>query len=210
MKKNWLELAVNEKSNNPNYITPAGNIGTDGIRLHHDPAQPAQECRFYNAVMEVLSAARGQNQCEFTLTRAALVTACKQALAIGKGHTSKDDYIPTLVCSVNGSFQYRAESNQWGSISGEWSTMEFETSRKTDYPVVSSFRLHKGGLKFSKCRVIYAHTGRDVQFGINPRFLLDALSGMEGETVTLRTPARNAPVYLTDGTREAVIMPIVI
>jgi hypothetical protein len=209
MKKNtWLEKATAKKAHREELTVIHGNIGADGIRLHYDPTQPAEDSDFSSRVLDViLPPARKNNQTEFSLTKAALVTACKQAMAIGRGPRPCDDYTPALHVSVNGSFQYKATCEANGSISGEWLNMEFESYRKNDYPVVSSYRLGKGQTKYNTCRVTYSHTGRDVEFSINPRFLLDALSGMESESVTVRTAARNAPIYLTDGTREAIVMP---
>lgn len=37
---------------------------------------------------------------------------------------------------------------------------------------------------------------------------MDALEGMDTETIEIDIPAYNAPFYMTDGTHEAVIMPI--
>jgi len=56
----------------------------------------------------------------------------------------------------------------------------------------------------------YEHAGDDCIIGINPAFLLDALSGFDNEVyfcLADNTPEKR-PVYLTDGTREAVIMPL--
>jgi hypothetical protein len=210
MKKTWLELAINPKKHP--YDVTHGNIGTDGIRLHYDPTAPApkdDDSLYTVATEQILPAARKQQAMEFTITKAALETACKQALAIGKDvRRPQYDRTPALKIGVNGSMTYRATDEENGSVSGEWNTMTFETSRKTSFPVVSSYKLGKGMSTFYTVKVEYSHTGRDVEFAINPRFLLDTLSGFESDTVTIRTNAKNAPVYLTDGTREAVIMQI--
>lgn len=207
-KNTWLEKATAKKANHEEYTVTHGNLGTDGFRLHYDPTQPAEESDFVQRATDcALVPARKGTQTEFTLTKAALVTACKQAIAIGRDpRRPQYDESPTLKVRVNGSFQYSAKSEGNGSISGEWSTMEFETCRKPTFPVKSTYQSF--GVKCWMCTVEYTHTGRDVEFGINPRFLIDALSGMESDVVTVRTAARNAPVYLTDGTREAVIMPV--
>jgi hypothetical protein len=52
----------------------------------------------------------------------------------------------------------------------------------------------------------YTYTGPEMLIGIDPKYLLDALSmAKNGLTIRLANPAR--PLYFTAGTREAVIMP---
>jgi hypothetical protein len=56
----------------------------------------------------------------------------------------------------------------------------------------------------------YEHTGNDATIAINPKFLMDALSGFSDEVylaVDDYYPEQRA-IYLTNGTREAVIMTI--
>jgi hypothetical protein len=50
----------------------------------------------------------------------------------------------------------------------------------------------------------YNHTGEDVTLAINPGYLMDALDKPRG--VTMRMIDGKHPVYITDGTRESVIM----
>ena len=56
----------------------------------------------------------------------------------------------------------------------------------------------------------YEHAGDDCTIALNPAFLLDALAGFPDEFYFCMNEQRPdiSPVYLTDGTREAVIMPI--
>ena len=56
----------------------------------------------------------------------------------------------------------------------------------------------------------YEHAGDDCTLAINPAFLLDALSGFTDEIYFCMDGKRpdKCPVYITDGTREAVIMPL--
>jgi len=56
----------------------------------------------------------------------------------------------------------------------------------------------------------YDHAGEDCTLAINPAFLLDALSGFTDEVYFCMNEQRpdKCPVYITDGTREAVIMPL--
>jgi hypothetical protein len=53
----------------------------------------------------------------------------------------------------------------------------------------------------------YQHTGADIEIAIRPRQLLEALSGMEGEIV-FQISGTDRALILTDGKREAVIMPL--
>jgi hypothetical protein len=52
----------------------------------------------------------------------------------------------------------------------------------------------------------YTHSGQDVKLAIDPRFVLDALSGMKGK-IALTLGGPNAPLQISDGHYEAVIMP---
>ena len=56
----------------------------------------------------------------------------------------------------------------------------------------------------------YEHAGDDCTLAINPAFLLDALAGFKDEIYFCMNEQRpdKCPVYITDGTREAVIMPL--
>jgi hypothetical protein len=53
----------------------------------------------------------------------------------------------------------------------------------------------------------YSHTDDDLTVKINAKYILDALSGME-DTVIISGRGSNYPVYITDGKREAVVMPV--
>ena len=50
----------------------------------------------------------------------------------------------------------------------------------------------------------YTHTGEDVTLAINPAYLMDALD--KPHDITMRMIDGKHPVYITDGTRESVIM----
>jgi DNA polymerase III sliding clamp (beta) subunit (PCNA family) len=52
----------------------------------------------------------------------------------------------------------------------------------------------------------YAHEGADILFYINARYLLDAIS-LPGQ-ITIKIKHDNAPVYITDGSHEAIVMPL--
>jgi hypothetical protein len=55
----------------------------------------------------------------------------------------------------------------------------------------------------------YQYSGPDALVAINPKFLLDAISGMEPEFIfALAEDSAKRPVYITSGTREVVIMPL--
>ncbi len=206
----WLQISTSKKTPKGSaydYIgTVHGNISTDGNRMHHDPSLPKCECGKCDQIHNLLEQARSADGCIFTITRAALETTCKQALAIGKGDTPRNSFIPSLYLTVNGALQYEAASEGHGRVWGEWHTMQWETSRHTTFPVVKKVNMY--GTTYRTVQVTYSHHGKDMRFAVNPKFLLEALSGMDGETVTLRTNARNSSIHMTDGQREAVVMPI--
>jgi hypothetical protein len=52
----------------------------------------------------------------------------------------------------------------------------------------------------------YTHEGADILFYINARYLLDAIS-LPGQ-ITIKIKHDNAPVYITDGSHEAIVMPL--
>ena len=56
----------------------------------------------------------------------------------------------------------------------------------------------------------YQHSGENVKFDIDPRYVIDALSGMTGEDVVIGisdvTENGGRTLYISDGAREAVIM----
>lgn len=206
----WLILATAKKDERrPDFTHVHSNLAADGVRLHIDNSLPPCTCEFCtDRIPPVIESARASRNTSFTITNAALMTACQQAIAIGRDPRPQYDYTPVLRVSVNGSLKYSATCEGNGSVDGEWTTMQWETSRKTAFPVVSSYKTAKtGGVTISTVKVEYAHEGRDLEFGVNPKFLADALAGMD-QTVTVKCNAKNAPLYITDGTREAVLMPV--
>lgn len=209
MKKDFLERATNLKAANEEFHSVHSNAAFDGIRIHVDNSLPACTCEFCTLrVLPILTQGRAAKNTVFTITTAALVTACKQALAIGKSDRASHDYIPPLRLSVNGSLKYFASSEENGSVDGEWTSCTWETTRKTIFPAETVYKTAKtNGITVKRVKVEYSHEGQDLDFGISPKYLLEAIEGM-GETVTLKINVRNSPLHVTDGTREAIIMPI--
>lgn len=209
MKKDFLERAVGLKATNPEYHRVHSNASFDGYRIHVDNSLPACTCEFCTErVSQVLRQGRNAHNTAFSITTAALVTACKQALAIGKSDRASDDYIPPLKLSVNGSLKYFASSEGNGTVDGEWTSCTWETTRKTIFPAVEIYKTAKtGGITVSRVKVEYSHEGQDLEFAVSPKYLLEAIDGM-GETITLKMDVRNSPLHVTDGNREVVLMPI--
>lgn len=212
MKKNtpslekWLAIATDTKAKNEEYHRVHSNLATDGIRVHRDNALPACDCEFCrDRVSQVFRLMRPK--ATVTVSRETLVNACNLAIAIGKADRPSRDFIPPLRLSFNGKMAYRATCEGNGEISGEWDESEFESRRKWDLPVASSYRLGKGMTAYRTYRVTYRHEGENVEIALDPKLLKETLSGM-GQTVTLELTVRNAPVHITSGSREAVLMPI--
>lgn len=207
----WLLSATGNKKARP-YLqhVHAGKIASNGFALHYSPNEEApacncEHCAKNGAFDQVLGQARRQRK-EMTITTAALILSCKQALAIGKDpEKPKRDITPMLRITANGKLSYFAENDGVGTVSGEWEPQEWETTRDLGFPVVSTYRQYS--TRWYKVKVEYTHEGEDIYFGVNPKFLLNALLGM-GETITLKCNAKNAPIYITDGEREAVVMPM--
>lgn len=54
----------------------------------------------------------------------------------------------------------------------------------------------------------YQHAGPDVTIGINPGYVLDAISGMKKGPLTVVIGGPSRPLSITDGKREAIIMTV--
>lgn len=186
----WLQKATSK--NKPKFAVIHGNAATNGERIHRDNSLPAN---YEEIDFNIYIPAKPRNRA--TISRADLTNAAKQALALRPWNDRA--YKPAIRFSMNGAFTYSAETNGTGRISGEI---------VDGYNFVEKFPNYngKGGKSH---RMTYQHHGETPsEFALNPQYLLDALSGMEGETVELDAPNRTAPVYITDGTHEAVIMPV--
>ena len=78
-------------------------------------------------------------------------------------------------------------------------TMKLSVNGRLDYSAKTDDNATDGWMTIQ-------HTGEDITLGIDPEYLYDALSGMS-EEVYLSFHKPTSPVLLTDGKREAVIMP---
>lgn len=204
MTTKFLIAALGTKKSSINFDCSVihGNLSTDQYRIHRDNSvSPVNDDPMTQRVNDCgYIPSQKRNPC--TISRVDLITACKRALALRDEWDRNNKRNPTLFCSVNGSFTYRAQNESVGSTYGEINDGEKITDKVT--PI-------KNGLKYHSHVSVYRHENAEkvVDFGINPRYLLDALSNMEGDTVTFDPgTGRNHPIYITDGTREAVIMPV--
>jgi DNA polymerase III sliding clamp (beta) subunit (PCNA family) len=177
-----------------------GNLATDKFRVHRDNSLPSVDDEVTQRILACgLIPSQPRNRA--TVSRVDLIAACRRALAFRDEQDRKNRWYPTLTFCMNGSLTYSAKNEGVGSTSGEIVDGTRVTDKVT--PI-------KNGLKYHTHTMVFKHHNPEqvVSFGINPRFLLDALEGMEGETVEIDIPAPRAPFYMTDGTREAVIMPL--
>lgn len=192
----WLKKATSKS--NPKFAVIHGNTATNGERIHRDNSLPAN----YGEIdFNVYIPSRPRNRA--TVSLADLINAGKQALALRDARDRYCHYVPTLRFSMNGSFTYYAENANIGTISGE-----IVDGYKFVEKVTVAHKANKMTSHNHRMTYKHHHSDKPSEFALNPQYLLDALSGMEGETVELDAPTGNAPVYITDGTREAVIMPV--
>lgn len=197
----WLELATSKASNRPDFQTLHGNIGADGFRVHRDNSLPAAEND--ELVTRLLNSGTipTQSRNRSTVSRLDLLDACKRAYALRDDWDRKNKNYPQIRFSMNGTFTYSATSETTGRIAGEIVDGLKVTDKVT--PI-------KNGLKYHTHTMVYKRHSPEncLDFALSSKYLMDALEGMEGDTVEIDIPTCQAPFYMTDGTHEAVIMPI--
>ena len=201
MTTKFLQSALGENNRlHPEYAEVHGNIATDGFRCHRDNSLPPVEDFITTRIAECgLIPSQPRNRA--TVSRVDLITACLRAFALRGEWDRKNKAYPVLTFCMNGSLQYSAKNETIGTTYAEI---------VDGLNVTDKVKEIKNGLKFISHQMVYRHHNPEkvVSFALNPRQLLDALEGMEGDTVEIDTPASLAPFYMTDGTREAVIMPL--
>lgn len=199
MTTKFLESALSKNRNRPQYTETHGNLATDGYRLHRDNSLPAVDDYVTKAVENCgLIPAKPRNRA--TVSRVDLITACKRAFAMRDEWERSKKWYPVITFCMNGSLWYSASSESTGTTRGEI----IDGTKVND-----KVKAIKNGLKYESHTMVYKHHHEEtVSFALNPRQLMDALEGMETETVEIDIPHPLAPFYMTDGTREAVIMPI--
>jgi len=195
----WLELATSKASNRPEYQVLYGNVGTDGYRIHRDNSLPAAENDDFITRVATIIPTQPRNRA--TVSRQDLIIACKRAFAFRDEFDRKNKNYPVITFCLNGSLQYSAKNEGVGSTHGE--IIDGQTIVDKTTPI-------KNGIKYHSHKTVFKHHNPEkvVSFGLNVKYLLDALEGLQGNTVEIDIPSPRAPFYITDGTREAVIMPV--
>lgn len=199
MTTKWLEKATKKDYRRPEFGVIHGNMAADGFRIHRDNSLPAANDFLTQKIAECgLIPTQPRNRA--TVSRVDLLTACKQAYAFRDEWDRKNHRYPAISFCMNGSLQYSAKT-EVGSTSGEIIDGTKVTDKITEI---------KNGLKYHTHTMVYKHHNPDkvTSFAIPSNQLMDALEGMEGETIEIDCPNPRAPFYMTDGTREAVIMPV--
>ena len=187
----WIAKAASKDDARPALLYSWGDFATDGIRAHIDRSIPARDfadlgeyerpsesdIKHYRGSIERLLAQAYDNPTTLTIDAQALKRAVKLAKSTNK---------ETIHLYANGRLDV-------------WGTLEYEGDARV------SLDESKG----------YAKSGPDSEIVINPRYLADALAGLSGEilisipsfTEDEDGPRPEGAVYLTDGAREALIMP---
>jgi hypothetical protein len=162
-----------------------GNFCADGFRLHYDPtAAPrafeypdGSELPHFQSMRATVE--RIRQDAQRTARNLATVTGARLYWAVkGAKAINKD----TIRLSFNGRLEVTADSGYIGS----------------NLNSAASFPIEAG--------TGYNYAGPDTVIGLDPRFILDALSGMEAEEIMIGFGRPDQPVIITDGRREAVIM----
>jgi hypothetical protein len=173
----WVEKAVLKKAvrfDQDSYLTSAGNIATDGYRIHYNPRLFNRKDSPWRERAERFIVSGRDYPNIITLDGHAtqqLIKACRLAVK-QKG---------PFILNVNGKLEYSIQDDN----------VESAQAISTEGSIT----------------VGYQHSGKDVKFRINPHYLLDAI-GKPGKVTTIRILSNRDPVYVTDGSREALIMPI--
>lgn len=154
-----------------------GNLSSDGNRAHRDNSIPALANDELTDRVNQCGLIPSQPRNRATVSRAALMDACKRAYELRDEKAKRLGLYPVMTIDM-GLDLY------WHSTMGE-----NRADGHTEYK---------------------QRPAKVVTFGVNARYLMDALRGMQGETIEIDIPSPKAPFYVTDGTREASIMPTVI
>lgn len=126
-----------------------------------------------------------ESQTRFTVSTKHLKTLCKQAQAFTENNAENP-----IRLSVNGCLQASAVNAETGDWASELHDGDSWPTGKRKSPAV-----------------IYQKSGPDTFFGLSPKYLLQALSGMP-EIVEVACYIPSWPVSIKGGDVQAIIMPI--
>lgn len=179
----WIAKACSKDDARPELTRTWGNIAFDGYRAHFDPRLSPTPESDYPEWVDWSSVSGYRERLEEIRTQPAnnLVSIDAQALARA-AKAARTVNKETIRLNVNGSLDVYALSEETGRAGHELTPTHG-----------------------------YEHAGPDLEVALNPAYLLDALSGFTGQIVIALGGASGdasvSPIHLSDGTREAVIMP---
>jgi len=190
----WVEKACNKKDGTRSHLKELAYIdgrvmGTDGKRLHawrgeSDIVSPTG----YPDVIGVIERAKA-GQTTVTISKYHLIQTCNAVRALDKRNaTVKMSVADVLYCesSCNGDkvSVYIKDGDNWPG-----------KSTKVKYPQ-------------GKPHVVqYAKQGPGVYIALHPKYIIDALQGMD-DVVTITFKGKHDPIYTQADDKEAVIMPM--
>jgi len=181
----WIGKArANAKKDHRQWLTEHwGNFAADGFRLHYDPTAAPRAFEYPDGPEQPhyrsmrADVERVRSEAHTSARNLATVTATAFLRAIkGAKAINKD----TIRLSFNGRLEVTASSE------------EFTGGHPASFPIEAGTG--------------YNYAGPDTVVGLDPRFILDALSGMEAEEIMIGFGRPDQPVIITDGSREAIIM----
>lgn len=187
----WLKLATSKDDARPALQEVYGNIASDGVVMFVDNNEPAGEIPSYN-YLPILEGARKNNTAVVTVDRDSLLQAMKQARVIANQRNG------AVQLYVDGRLYWHSEAAWLGETTGYIAD---------GFKQRISVKHTKGGDKETYLVSHYTHQGKNMLIAANCEYIYKAACGM-GETVTMALEGPEKTIYMTDGTKEAVVMPM--
>jgi len=180
----WLKLAISKDKGRAWLTEVYGNMAADGFRLHHDTTRQfsAPEDHPVWTPEKILQS--------FQMVLADC-NANKILITI-----NRDALILVCLRAIAIGKGPRAKDNFTPPL-------RLSVNGRLEYQAISEENGETSGYIESG----YQHTGDDVNIAVNPRFLAEALAGMQ-EEVYISLRAHDRPMFITDGQREVVLMPM--
>lgn len=166
-------------------------LAADGYRMHYiDSILPEAETPSAYPDIQVpdfISLIPSKREYSVSVSTWALVQALQACKPFARDASNISRW------SVNGSLELAATSAEYGDVR--------VSLINGDKWLVSK------GRKTINTPIAYSHIGPDIEFGINCKYALEALSGM-GEQTTIWYQSESKPFLFTSGERHALVMPM--
>lgn len=188
----WLKKATLPAGNarGRDYLRDVhGYCAADGCRLHLDRSIEGERdewARKFEAI--VAEASAGKNRA--VVSKVALVVAARAARSLRYPTADERGTRPVaMVVRLNGRLDCEAMRHEVGTVRATFADGDTWVGPRRKKPQT----------------IRYTHEGPEIEFAIDPKFVLDALEGFPEDLVRLAVDDAKH-VYLAQGAREAVIM----